>query len=141
MRRTLKTAGWATVAAACAAAALWWVGPQREFKISGTITLAGSLRYKSAQVNSVLFVIAKNRGQVPVAVCRIINPHFPQSFSLQSSDLIVPGSRPAGPLTLHVQMNAHGQAGATVPGDLEGSSGDAVRPGQDGIHIVIDREA
>lgn len=138
--RNKRRAALAAVFLTVAAAVLAWAWPRREFRISGTITLASSLRAKSAQANSVLFVIAKNRGRVPVAVCRIVNPHFPQVFTLSQSDLIVPGSRPSGPLTLHIQMNSHGQAGAPLPGDLEGASGDTVSPGDGGVHIVIDRE-
>ena len=112
----------------------------REFNVSGTITIAAPLQAKAPKSNSVLFVIARNKGGVPVAVHRIVNPQFPVSFTLTEQDLLVPGSRPENPLQLEVQMNSHGNVGMPVRGDLEGTHRDPVYPGERGVHIVIDKE-
>ncbi|MBI5631525.1 MAG: hypothetical protein HY921_11655 [Elusimicrobia bacterium] len=132
MARFLHLA-WALLLGGCSLIA----GP---FSLSGTITIAAPLQNKLPRNNSVLFVVAKNQGGVPVAVRRIVNPQFPVSFSLGQEDLLVPGSRPQGPLSLHVQMNTHGNVGKPIKGDLEGKLPDPVRAGERGIHVVIDRE-
>ncbi|MEK7859134.1 MAG: hypothetical protein AAB320_08340 [Elusimicrobiota bacterium] len=113
---------------------------QGEFRISGTITIASQLRPKVPEANGVLFVIAKNRGGVPVAVRRIVNPQFPVSFTMTAEDLLVPELKGAGALRLEVQMNTHGNVGAPVKGDLGGVHLDGVRPRERGVHIVIDRQ-
>lgn len=113
-------------------------GPQ--FSISGTITLASNLNRKAVQENSVLFVVALNRGGVPVAVRRIVNPQFPVSFTMTPEDLIVPAPKGQEPLLLRVQMNSHGNVGTPLRGDLEGALPDPVSPVSHGVHIVIDRQ-
>lgn len=123
------------VLSACLAA-----GCHREFRVSGTITLASNMRAKAPKSNSVLFIVAKNMGGVPVAVRRIVNPQFPVSFSLTDEDLLVPGSRPKDALLIQVQMNTHGNVGEPVPGDLEGDNHEPVYSGERGVHIVIDRQ-
>jgi len=111
-----------------------------DFRISGTITMASSLQGRAPRTNSVLFIIAKNMGGIPVAVCRIVNPRFPLSFSLTPEDLLVPAAPPQAPLVLQVEMNTHGNVGAPARGDLEGTGPDPVEPVERGVHIVIDRQ-
>ena len=113
----------------------------RDFLISGTITMAANLQAKIPHNNSVLFIIAKNMGGVPIAVRRIVNPQFPVSFSLTADDLLIPGARPKTELLLQVQMNSHGSVGTPSHGDLEGVHPDPVSPREQGIHITIDRQA
>jgi hypothetical protein len=110
----------------------------RFFAVSGTITVAAPLHARVPKMNSVLFIVLKNRGGVPVAVHRIVNPQFPVDFSIETDDLVVPNSRPAGPLTLEIEMNTHGNVGHPVKGDLAGTHPDAVYPGERGVHVVID---
>ncbi|MBI4677347.1 MAG: hypothetical protein HY748_07165 [Elusimicrobia bacterium] len=112
----------------------------REFRVSGTITIASHLHRRVPQGQVVLFVIAKNKGGVPIAMQRIVNPQFPVSFHLRNADLIVPDSRVRDAMILQAQMNTHGQAGHPQPGDLEGSAKDLVLPGERDTHIVIDKE-
>lgn len=123
-----------------AGAALGCRGLARDFGVSGTITLAARVQAKAPKNNAVLFIIAKNRGGVPIAVRRIVNPGFPVNFSMGPEDLLVPGTRPEGTMSLEVQMNTHGNVGKPVKGDLEGTSRDPVRAGERGVNIVIDRE-
>ncbi len=112
----------------------------REFRISGTITIAPGLRAKAPQENAVLFIIAKSKGGVPIAVRRIVNPEFPVSFSLTAEDLLLPAAHPEPPFLLQVQMNSRGDVGAPVRGDLEGTLADPVYPGKRDVHILIDRQ-
>ena len=111
----------------------------REFKISGSITVAAHLQARVPKTNSVLFIVVKNSGGVPVAVRRIVNPQFPVNYQMGPDDLIVPGSYPNGPLTVEVEMNTHGNVGAPAKGDLRGTHPDKVSSGERRVHVVIDR--
>lgn len=128
------------VALACAAA--YWGLPYAlgQFRVGGTITLAAHLRHRIPRTNAVLFIVAKNRGGVALAVRRIVNPQFPIYYILDSADLIVPGSRPKGPFKIVVQMNTHGNVGAPRKGDFEGECPDLVHPGERYAHVVLDTE-
>jgi hypothetical protein len=88
----------------------------------------------------VLFIVVKNRGGVPVAVKRIVNPQFPVEFKVVSADLLVPGTAPDDALSVEVQMNTHGNAGKAVKGDLGGDYPDPVYAGSRGVHVVIDKQ-
>ena len=109
-----------------------------EFRLSGTITLASSLQRRIPRDNAVLFVIARNRGGVPVAVQRIVNPQFPVKFVLRGEDLLMPDLPAGTPLEVAVEMNAHGQLGKPRAGDLSGRCPSTAYPGDWGVHIVID---
>lgn len=130
----------ALVAVAIALAACGLPLPWGEFKLSGEITVAGPLRNKLPKENSVLFVVAKNLGGMPVAVHRIVNPHFPVAYTLTKDDVLVPGYRPKGPLLLYVEMNTHGNVGAARKGDFAGRHPDTVAARQSRVHIVIDEQ-
>ena len=110
-----------------------------DFKVSGTITIASNLQRRAPEINSVLFIIAKNRGGIPVAVRRVVNPQFPVSFTLTPEDLIVPQPASGEPLILEVEMNTHGNVGSPVRGDLEGQHPGPVNSGSH-VDIVIDRQ-
>ncbi|MBI5624475.1 MAG: hypothetical protein HY924_11915 [Elusimicrobia bacterium] len=138
MRRALLILFVLGSAAVLGAVVLMWT--HREFRVSGTITVAAHLQRRLPQGSVTLFVIAKNRGGVPVAMQRIVNPQFPASFQLRNADLIVPHSRFQDSLLLEVEMNSHGTAGAPRPGDLRGAAKDLVFPGEKRVHIVIDKE-
>lgn len=114
--------------------------PWGEFKISGEITVSTPLTERVPRQNSVLFIIAKTAGGMPVAVRRIINPQFPVSYELTKDDVLVPGYRPKGPLRVQIEMNTHGNLGAPVPGDFIGAHPDTVSVRQSRVHIVLDRQ-
>lgn len=132
MRRalTLALAG-AALLAGCA---------KREFRLCGSITIASVLQHKAPQGNAVMFIIAKNRGGVPMAVQRIVNPQFPVTFTITPADLIVPELPADTPLRIEVEMNSHGAVGKPLRGDLEGAHPNLVYPGDRRIHVVIDRQ-
>ncbi len=87
-----------------------------------------------------MFIIARNRGGVPVAMQRIVNPQFPVRFIFQSEDLIIPEVPADTPLDIEVEMNTHGRLGQPQRGDLEGRHPSPVFPGERRIHIVVDRQ-
>jgi len=125
--------------AASAGLALAGCGP-REFRVSGTITVASYLQARAPKQNCVLFIVAKNLGGVPYAVKRIVNPAFPVNYTLRGEDLVVPGSHPKDALRISVEMNTHGNVGQPAHGDLSGSYPDAIYPGDRRVHLVIDRQ-
>lgn len=98
------------------------------------------LQNKAPRGDDILFIIAKTKGGIPVAVRRVVNPVFPVEFALNPDDLIVPGAQPKERLWLQAQLNTHGKAGAPAKGDLEGVFKNSVRPGKRGVRIIIDRE-
>ena len=111
----------------------------RDFRVSGSITVATHLQSKLPKTNSVLFIVCKNAGGVPVAVHRVVNPQFPVDYALTSQDLVVPDTPPAGPLTLEVEINNRGDVGAQKKGDLHGEHPDRISNGDRGVHVVIDK--
>jgi len=111
-----------------------------EFRLSGTVTIASALQHKAPRDNAVMFIIARNRGGVPVAMQRIVNPQFPVRFIFRSEDLIIPEVPADTPLDIEVEMNTHGRLGQPQRGDLEGRHPSPVFPGERRIHIVVDRQ-
>lgn len=116
------------------------VFPGREFRMSGTVTLGSHLISRAPKDRSVLFIIVKNKGGVPVALKRIVNPHFPVNFSFESPDLLLPELRQSSGFLVVAEMNTHGDVGRPQPGDLAGEHPDTVSISQRDIHIVIDRK-
>lgn len=113
---------------------------QREFFLSGTITIASALQKHLPINNSVMFIVAKNDGDVPIAVHRIVNPQFPVRFNIEPEDLIVPELPTDTPLRIEVEMNTHGTVGSPVRGDLKGAHPSPVYPGEKRIHVVVDHQ-
>ena len=111
-----------------------------EFRLSGTVTIASAMQRKAPRDNAVMFIIARNRGGVPVALQRIVNPQFPVKFTFRKEDLIMPEVPADAPLDIEVEMNTHGRLGQPQRGDLEGRHPSPVFPGDWGIHIVVDRQ-
>lgn len=122
------------------AAALGCACLKREFRLSGTVTAASSIRPQLPRTNTVLFIIVRNTGGVPIAVQRIVNPQFPVKYVLGPDDLIVPDPRPGTQLRVEVNMNAHGSLGDPVRGDFVGTHPNPVYPGDRRVHVVVDRQ-
>ena len=111
-----------------------------DFRLSGTVDVAPRLRERAPKANLILFIVAKNVGGVPVAVHRIVNPEFPAPFQLGPGDLLIPSLRRREPLTLHAEMNTHGDVGTPKPGDFEGDAPGISAPGSTGVKIILDRQ-
>lgn len=129
--RAVLAAGLALALAGCS---------RRDFRVSGTVTIASYLQTRVPKQNGVMFIVAKNLGGVPLAVKRIVNPAFPVNYTLLAEDLLVPGSRPRDAMRVEVQMNTHGNVGQAVRGDLAGKYPDIVHSGDKRVHIVIDQQ-
>lgn len=130
-------AGLALALLAALAGCDWLTG---DFRLTGVVEIEPLLEARAPKTNSVLFVIAKNSGGVPLAVHRIVNPEFPASFAMSPQDLLVPGIRRNERLTIVARLSAHGTLGAAKPGDIEGRSPEgAARPGQGGVKVRLEK--
>ena len=107
--------------------------------ISGTIKIAPRLAKKAAKV-PVLFIIARTeKPGPPLAVVKVANPRFPFSFTISSRDVMVPGLRFEGRVRITARLDADGNAGRPVPGDMEGRAPGLVPVGAKGVVITVDR--
>ncbi|HBA61728.1 MAG TPA: hypothetical protein DCZ92_13135 [Elusimicrobia bacterium] len=113
---------WLIAACACGLA-LWRFGYPATlryfFKVGGTITMGPELNASYLPANSMLLIVAKNDGGVPVAVKKIINPVFPLKFEITSANLIMPDLLTRKVL-LEAFLNGHGRVGVFKKGDLKG---------------------
>jgi len=90
------------------------------FLIKGTAEITSDLAERAARPNTMLFLVARNEGGVPVAVKKIINPVFPLEFQITPSDLILPDVL-TKKVYLEAFVNNHGELGVFRNGDLKGS--------------------
>ena len=109
--------------------------------ISGTVSLAPSLAGKNAPTDT-LFVFARemNGPPMPVSIVRATKNDLPFTFRLDDSTSPMPSRKlsGAGTVVIVARLSKSGQA-MPQSGDLEGMS-QPVKPGVDGITVVIDRE-
>ncbi|OAI49509.1 hypothetical protein AYO43_10595 [Nitrospira sp. SCGC AG-212-E16] len=109
--------------------------------ISGTVSLTQSLAGKVAPTDTV-FVFARemNGPPMPVSIVRATAQDLPATFRLDDSTSPMPSRKlsDAGLVVIVARLSKSGQA-MPQSGDLEGVS-QPVKPGVDGITVVIDRE-
>ena len=109
--------------------------------ISGTVTIAPSLAGKGSATDT-LFVFARetNGPPMPVAIMRATKKDLPFTFRLDDSTSMMP-SRKLSDVAMVVIVARLSKSGQAMPqsGDLEGMS-QPVKPGADGVTVVIDRE-
>jgi cytochrome c-type biogenesis protein CcmH len=113
----------------------------QDVAISGTVSLAPSLTGKSAPTDT-LFVFARemNGPLMPVSIVRATKNELPFTFRLDNSTSPMPSRKlsDVGAVVIVARLSKSGQA-MPQSGDLEGMS-QPVKPGVDGIIVVIDRE-
>lgn len=109
-----------------------------DFRLTGSVDLAPSLRARAPKQNAMLFVVAENAGGVPVAMERIVNPDFPAPFEMGPAELLVPAVSSRAPLTVRAMMNTRGDVGAPHPGDIVGAASGTFSPGAEGIPVTLD---
>jgi len=90
------------------------------FLVKGTAAITSDLAERAARPNTMLFLVARNEGGVPVAVKKILNPIFPVDFQITPSDLIMPDVL-TKKIYLEAFINSHGELGVFRNGDLKGS--------------------
>jgi len=109
--------------------------------ISGTVTVAPSLAGKGSATDT-LFVFAREMSgpPMPVAIVRATKKDLPFTFRLDDSNSMMPSRKlsDVGMVVIVARLSKSGQA-MPQSGDLEGIS-QPVKPGVDGITIIIDRE-
>lgn len=109
--------------------------------ISGKVVMAPSLAAKGVPMDT-LFVFARETSgpPMPVAIVRATKKDLPFTFRLDDSNSMMP-SRKLSDVEMVVIVARLSKSGQAMPqsGDLEGMS-QPVKPGTDGITIVIDRE-
>ena len=109
--------------------------------ISGTVSIAPSLAGKGSATDT-LFVFARetNGPPMPVAIMRATKKDLPFTFRLDDSNSMMP-SRTLSNVAMVVIVARLSKSGQAMPqsGDLEGMS-QPVKPGVDGVTVVIDRE-
>lgn len=109
--------------------------------ISGKVVMAPNLAAKGAPTDT-LFVFARETSgpPMPVAIVRATKKDLPFTFRLDDSNSMMP-SRKLSDVEVVVIVARLSKSGQAMPqsGDLEGMS-QPVKPGMEGITIVIDRE-
>jgi hypothetical protein len=109
--------------------------------ISGKVSIAPSLAGKGSATDT-LFVFARetNGPPMPVAIMRATKKDLPFTFRLDDSNSMMP-SRTLSDVAMVVIVARLSKSGQAMPqsGDLEGMS-QPVKPGVDGVTVVIDRE-
>lgn len=110
-----------------------------DFRLSGSVSLDENIEDRLPKTGAVLFIIAENEGDVPIAVQRVMDPTFPVSFRMGPTDLIVPALISGQRLHVRAEVSTHGQAGKLRPGDLFGQSRRVIFPGSSGVRVTIDQ--
>lgn len=110
------------------------------FLVKGTVEITSELAGRASKPNTMLFLVAKNEGGVPVAVRKIINPVFPLEFQLNPSNLILPDIL-TKKIYLEAFVNTHGELGAFRNGDLKGSVKSPLFIFNKRVRVVIDTPA
>lgn len=113
----------------------------KERAIAGTVTLAPHLAGKGSPTDT-LFVFAKavEGPPMPVSIVRVMRKDLPFTFRLDDSTSPMPSRKlsDAGTVVIVARLSKSGEAMAKS-GDLQGMS-QPVKPGVNGINVVIDRE-
>lgn len=107
--------------------------------LSGTVNVAPALLGKAMSPNAVVFVVARNKGGVPVAVRRIVNPNFPCHFTIGPGDLILPGAW-SKDLTLTARLATRLGPDDLPASDVRETIAVAARAGVD-AHLYLDTPA
>jgi len=109
--------------------------------ITGKVIMGSSLAGKGSATDT-LFVFARevNGPPMPVAIVRATKKDLPFTFRLDDSTGMMPSRKlsDVGTVVIVARLSKSGKA-MPESGDLEGMS-QPVKPGADGITIVIDRE-
>jgi cytochrome c-type biogenesis protein CcmH len=109
--------------------------------ISGKVSLAPHLAGKGSPTDT-LFVFARavEGPPMPVAIMRVMRKDLPFTFRLDDSNSPMPARKlsEAGTVVIVARLSKSGEA-MPKSGDLQGMS-QPVKPGVNGISVVIDRE-
>lgn len=110
-------------------------------RISGTVTLSGSLKDKAAPDDTVFILAKAEQGPpMPLAVVRKQVRDLPFKFSLDDSMAVMPQMKLSGfdKVVVIARISKSGNP-MPQPGDLQGTSA-PLKPGKSGLKISIDQE-
>ena len=110
------------------------------FNLRGQVEITERLAEAAARPNAMLFMVARNKAGVPVAVKKIINPVFPLNFRITSANLIMPELLTKS-LFLEAFLNNHGELGVFRPGDVKGGIKRPVLFREKEIELILDTAA
>ena len=118
------------------------LAPVQETAISGTITLAPSLKQKAGK--QPLLMIMASPSAAPnkpaIVVKRVSGATFPYQYKLTSEDITLVGSTFEGKMHVTARIDPAGMVGAAMPGTLEGTyTGNPVAVGSTNVDIVINK--
>ncbi|MCX5784794.1 MAG: hypothetical protein NTX59_03815 [Elusimicrobia bacterium] len=113
---------------------------KQAFDLRGRVEITERLAEAASRPNTMLFVVARNMGGVPVAVTKIINPVFPIDFRMASENLILPELLTKS-LFLEAFLNTHGELGVFKPGDIKGELKRPVLFRKKDIELILDTAA
>ncbi len=100
--------------------------------------MPAKLKTRQRKSNSILYILAKSKGVIPVAVQNIINPHFPQKFHLTSSDILMP-DLVSSHLYLEARFTSSGNLKKSEKGDISGILKKPVFINSSGITITLSK--
>ncbi|OGS05376.1 MAG: hypothetical protein A3G41_00590 [Elusimicrobia bacterium RIFCSPLOWO2_12_FULL_59_9] len=103
-------------------------GDRQSAYILGKVEISRKLLPEASRPNTVLSVIATDKGGVPVAMKRIINPSFPLLFDLGPDDRLLPVNYREEPLRISAQIIT-----SDAP-DAEHPSGGPLRSGPKAVY-------
>jgi hypothetical protein len=109
-------------------------------RVAGEALLSGTLRLaagSSPPEGGVVFVIARGASGPPLAVKRLAMGEFPLAFSLGPRDVMIPGRRLEGRITLGARVDGDGDPLTRDPDDLEGWLGTPVEPPAANLEILL----
>ncbi|MCS5636965.1 MAG: hypothetical protein NZ990_10640 [Myxococcota bacterium] len=87
-----------------------------------------------------LFIIARSQGAVggpPLAVLRIPSPSFPLAFEIGPDQVMMPGMRFEGPISLTARLDGDGDAMTRDEADPQTGAPVAVVPGTLGVELLL----
>jgi hypothetical protein len=77
------------------------------FVLNGVVRVHPQFQDRTERPNTVLLVIARDRGGIPVAMQRYINPEFPVHFTLSREDMVLPGLTVPSRVKIQASLNTH----------------------------------
>jgi hypothetical protein len=112
----------------------------QENKISGVVNLPNELKSR-LNPNGVLFVFAKKnkmKGQPPIAVTKIINPKFPQAFSITEQNIMITGATFENSMYIMARYSPTGNP-MSSPDSLEGTDThqETAKKGTSNLKIIL----
>ena len=113
---------------------------RQAFSLRGQVEITAGLAEAASRPNTMLFLVARNKTGVPVAIKKIINPVFPLDFRITSENLMLPELLTKS-LFLEAFLNNHGELGVFRPGDIKGEIKSPVLFREKGINLILNTVA